>query len=91
LTSTDSKKVEEQKFNVEEMKILCWMLGVTRKGKIKNEGFREKVNEIVSKTQESRLRWFGHLKIRNGEAHIGIEVKDMIVEGTRKKGRPRTR
>jgi hypothetical protein len=52
------------------------MLGVTRCDKIKNEHIRGtvKLNEIVSKIQESRLRWFGHLKRRNGEAHIGSRV-----------------
>jgi hypothetical protein len=93
LEAAPLKKVEERKFNVAEMKMLRWMLGVTRWDKIKNEHIRGtvKVNEIASKIQESRLRWFGHLKRRNDEAHIGREVMDMRVEGIRKKGRPRTR
>jgi hypothetical protein len=38
-----------------------------------------KINKISSKVQKSKLRWFGHLKRRNGEAHIRREVMDMRV------------
>jgi hypothetical protein len=49
-----------------------------------------KVNKASKKIQESRLRWYGYLKRRNGEAHIGREVMEKKVEGYLKE-RPRTR
>ena len=45
-----------------------------------------KVFEISKKIQESRLRWYGHLRRRDGEDHVGIEM-----QRNRKTGRPKRR
>ena len=37
------------------------------------------------------MRWYGHLKRRDGEEHVGREAMEMEVEGTRGRGRPKTR
>ena len=50
-----------------------------------------KVTEISKKIQESRLRWYGHLRRRVGQDHVGREVIEMEVHGSRRRGRPKRR
>jgi hypothetical protein len=47
LEAAPLKKVEEPMFDVEKMKMIRWMLGVTRRDRIKNEYIRGavKMNE----------------------------------------------
>ena len=48
------KKAQENKLNVEEMRMLRWMCGVTKLDKIRNERISgtTKVGEITPKVQE---------------------------------------
>ncbi|XP_037775544.1 uncharacterized protein LOC119572508 [Penaeus monodon] len=57
------RKVEERKLDVAEMKMLRWMVGVTKMDCIRNNYIRGslKVTEISKNVQESRLRFMGHL------------------------------
>ena len=68
-------------------------VGVTRRDRIRNEYMRAtvKVTEISKKIQESRLGWYGHLRRRAGEDHIGREVMEIELLGNRRKGRPKRR
>ena len=93
LETAPVKKKEERKMDVAEMKMLRWSLGVTRRDRIRNEYIRGtvKVVEVSKKIQESRMRWYGHLKRREGVEHVGREAMEMEVEGTRGRGRPKTR
>ena len=93
LEAAPLKYKEEKKLDVAEMKMLRWMSGVTRRDRVRNEHIRgtAKVTEVSKKIQESRLRWFGHVKRREGEQHIGREVMEMELEGNRRKGKPKTR
>ena len=93
LETAPLKKTEEKKLDVAEMKMLRWMSGVTRKDRIENKYIRGsvKVTEVSKKIQEAQLRWFGHLRRRVGEDHVGREVMEMEVEGNRRRGRPKTR
>ena len=52
------------KKEVEELKMVRWALGVTRKNKIRNEYVRrtEKIAKLGDKLQNARLRWYGHVK-----------------------------
>ena len=86
------RKREEKKLDVAEMKMLRWMVGVTRMDRIRNDYVRGsvKVIELSKKIQEARLRWFGHL-CRRDENHVGKQAMDMIVVGNRPRGRPKTR
>lgn len=85
------KKAQENKLEVAEMRMLRWMLGVTRRDKVRNNFIRgtAKVTEVTKKVQERRMRWFGHIKTRE-EGYVGRRILDMEVEG-RRRGRPKKR
>ncbi|XP_063841023.1 uncharacterized protein LOC135089389 [Scylla paramamosain] len=93
LEAAPLKKIEERKMDVAEMKMLRWMVGVNRTDRIRNKYIRGtvKVVEVSKKIQESRLRWYGHLRRRVGEDHVGREIMEMEVEGVRRRGRPKRR
>ncbi|XP_063854555.1 uncharacterized protein LOC135096746 [Scylla paramamosain] len=92
LEAAPLKKIEERKMDVAEM-MLRWMVGVNRTDRIRNKYIRGtvKVVEVSKKIQESRLRWYGHLRRRVGEDHVGREIMEMEVEGVRRRGRPKRR
>ena len=92
LEAAPLKKIEGRKLDVAEMKMLRWMSGVTRIDRVRNDYIRGtvKVTEASKKVQEARLRWYGHL-MRREEQHVAREVMDMEVDGTRRRGRPKTR
>ena len=58
------KKAQEKKLDVAEMRMLRWMSGVTKLGRIRNDKIRgtTTVVEISKKVQEGRLKWYGHIK-----------------------------
>ena len=93
LEAAPLKKIQEQKLDTAEMKMLRWMNGVTRKDKIRNTYIRgsSKVIEASRKVQEARLRWFGHLLRRPEEEHVASRTMEMEIIGTRKRGRPKKR
>ncbi|XP_037787435.1 uncharacterized protein LOC119582994 [Penaeus monodon] len=74
LETAPLRKVEERKLDVAEMKMLRWMVGVTKMDCIRNNYIRGslKVTEISKNVQESRLRWYGHL-LRRNEDHVYAE------------------
>ncbi|GKD58494.1 hypothetical protein Tco_1296003 [Tanacetum coccineum] len=59
---------------------------------IPNEVFRAglDVDSIINKMRKGRLRWFGHVKRRPQNAHVR-RVEVMLVEGSRRMGRPKLR
>ena len=60
-----SKKAQENKLEVAEIRILQWMCGVTKLDKIRNDRIRgtTKVGEIAKKVQERRLRAFDEERV----------------------------
>ena len=84
------KKTQEQKMNVAEMRMLRWMLGVTRMDRVKNDYIRgtAKVTTVSKKIQEKRMNWYGHVK-RRDEHYIGRRMTEMEVDGRRRRGRPK--
>ena len=84
------KQVEEME--IAETKILRFVMGVTRKGKIRNENIRGtvKVEQLGMKMREGRLRRYGHV-IRRDQNYIGRKMMEMELPGKRKRGRPKRR
>ena len=54
------------KMEVAELKMVRWSMGVTRKGKIRNEYVRgtAKIAKLENKLRNARLRWYSHVKRR---------------------------
>ena len=75
-----SKKTQEAKLDVTEMKMLRWMCGVTKLDRIRNERIRGAVmvTEISKKVQERRMQWYGHV-MRREENYVGKKVLGMEV------------
>jgi len=79
------KNQHENQVSVQEMRMLHWMSGRTRRVRIRNDTIRERVEvaPIVEKTVENRLRWFGHVERR----HVDVVVRrvDQMEESQIKK------
>lgn len=58
------KQAQTCNLEVTEMRMLRWMCGCTRMDRIHNEVYHDTlgVAPIGIKFQDSRLRWFGHLR-----------------------------
>ena len=87
-----TRKRDEERMDVSEMRMLRWQCGVTRKDKVKNKHIRGtlKIAPISSKVKENRLRWYGHMKRREAE-HPIRRVMNMEIPGRRRPGRPKLR
>ena len=85
-------KRQESRIEVNEMRMLRWMCGVTRKDKIRNKHIRgtTKVVQASRKITERRLEWYGHV-VRMEEDHVVRTVMTKVIPGKRKIGRPKTR
>ena len=61
MVAVTKKQVREMK--VTQMKMLRFVMGVTRKDKIRNKYIRstDKVEQLGMKMREGRLRWYGHV------------------------------
>ena len=81
------KQVEEMK--IPEMKMLRFVIGVTRKDKIRNEYIRGtvKVERLKMRMREGRLRWYGHVMKRDKE-YVRRKMIEMELSGKRKRGKP---
>ena len=82
------KQVEEME--VAEIKMLRFVMGVTRKDKIRNEYIRStvKVERLGMKMREGRLRWYGHV-MRRDQEYVGRKMMEMELREKRKRGRPK--
>ncbi|KAF3663434.1 Photosystem II CP47 reaction center protein [Capsicum annuum] len=80
-----------QRLKVAEMRILCWMCGLTREDKVRNEIIREKVGvaSVEDKMRKGRLRWFGHVMRRGTNAPVRRCERLALDDFKRSRGRPR--
>ena len=83
---------QEARLEVNEMRMLRWMCGVTRMDKIRNEHIRgtTRVVQASKKITEKRLKWYGHVR-RMKEEHIVRRMLDVDIPGKRRRGRPNLR
>ena len=67
-------KKQAKEMEVAEMKMLRFVMGVTRKHKIKNEYIKGivKVEWLGMKMREGRLRWYGH--VMRDKKYVGMEL-----------------
>ena len=70
----------EAQLEVNEMRMLRWMCGVTRRDETRNEHIRGTTRVVqASKTiTEKRLKWYGHLR-RMKEEHIVRRMLDVDI------------
>ncbi|GKA21145.1 retrovirus-related pol polyprotein LINE-1 [Tanacetum coccineum] len=85
-------KVQANRTEVAEMRMLRWTCGKTLLDMISNGAFRRnlQVATIVNKMREGRLRWFGHVK-RRPQSILVRRVETIFVDGVRRRGRPKLR
>ena len=83
------RKEEVTRLRMAEMRMVRMMCGKTLKDKCQSQELRARVgvDDIEGFLRSHRLRWAGHVE-RAGEGVLK-QVREMKVEGTRKKGRPR--
>ena len=88
----EPKRGQEARLEVNEMRMLRWMCGVTRRDKIRNEHIRgtTRVVQGSNKITEKRLKWYGHV-MRMKEEHIVRRMLDVDIPGKRRRGRPSLR
>ena len=79
-------KKQVQKMQVAEMKMLRFVVGVTKKDKIRNEYIRGtvKVERLGMKMREGRLRCYGHV-MRRDQEYAGRRVMEMEERGKKEK------
>ena len=84
------KKINKRRMEVAGMRMLQWICGMTMEDRISNARIRGtmKVGEVSKKTQEARLRGYGHLMRSDGE---NDEKRALDMEVQRRRGRPKTR
>ena len=82
---------QEARIEINEMRMLRWMCGATRKDKIRNEHIRgtTKVAQASKKITERRLKWYDH--VTREEEHVVARVIKNEKRGKRKRVRPKTR
>nr|GEW78580.1 retrovirus-related Pol polyprotein LINE-1 [Tanacetum cinerariifolium] len=85
-------KAQANRMEVAELRMLRWTCGRTMVDMIPNGVFKAvlKVDSIIDKMREGRLRWFGHVKRRPQTAPVR-RVEALLVDGVRRMGRPKLR
>ena len=84
---------QEGQLEVAKMKRCRWTCGWTRRDRVRNERVRETLGVetiITARCRRSQLRWFRHIKRREGD-YVGESVINMELPGRRRRGRPKRR
>ena len=79
---------QESRLEVNEMRMLRWICGVTRRDKIRNDHIRgtTRVVQASKKITEKQLKWYGHVR-RMKEEHIVRRMLYVDIPGKRRRGR----
>ena len=85
-------KKQVKEMEVAEMKRLRFVMGVTRKDKIRNEYIKGTVTveRLGMKMREGRLRRYGHVMKRDQD-YVGRKMMEIKLPENRKRGRPKRR
>ncbi|GJY90157.1 retrovirus-related pol polyprotein LINE-1, partial [Tanacetum coccineum] len=85
-------KALANRVEVAELRMLRWTCGKTLLDMIPNGVYRAQleVETIINKMREGRLRWFEHVRRRPQPAPVR-RVEDLVVDGLRRRGRPKLR
>ncbi|GJR50518.1 retrovirus-related pol polyprotein LINE-1 [Tanacetum coccineum] len=85
-------KAQANRVEVVELRMLRWTCGKSMVDMIPNGVFKAEldVDFIIDKMRERWLRWFGHLKRRPQTAPVR-RVEAMVVDDSRRRGRPKLR
>ncbi|GKD88566.1 retrovirus-related pol polyprotein LINE-1 [Tanacetum coccineum] len=85
-------KALANRVEVAELRMLRWTCGKTLLDMIPNGVYRAqlKVEMIIDKMREGRLRWFGHVRRRPQSTPVR-RVEALVVEGLRRRGRLKLR
>nr|GEX52692.1 hypothetical protein [Tanacetum cinerariifolium] len=83
---------QANRVEVVELRMLRWTYGKTIVDMIPNGVFRAEldVDSIIDKMRKGRLSWFGYVRRRPQFAPVK-RVEAMLVEGSRRRGRPKLR
>jgi Reverse transcriptase (RNA-dependent DNA polymerase) len=87
------RKEDEKRISVAEMNWLRKIKGVSRLQHIRNEEIRRQLGmmeTMVERVKKRRLQWFGHVSRMNNERLPYLALHTQL-EGTRSRGRQRTR
>jgi len=62
------RKENEVALQQAEMSMVRWMCGVKLQDRVPSSGLRERLglDDIISAVQRSRLRWYGHVRRKEG-------------------------
>ena len=84
-----TKKLEETLQSCDR-RMLRYMAGVSLADRVLSTEVASRcgVKPLTVVMRENRLRWYGHVKRRQGEGVLG-EVMEMEIPGTRPRGRPK--
>ena len=88
-SKTWAAKVEDVRRLVRaERAFLRWMCGVTLKDRKSSQELlgRLGVEDVVEVVRRGRLLWFGHVERKSQDDWVKM-CRDLVVEGTRRKGR----
>ena len=79
---------QEARLEVNAMRMLRWMCGVTRRDHIQNEHNRgtTRVVQVSTQITEQRLKWYGHVRGMKGE-HTVRRMLDGDIPVKRRRGR----
>ena len=82
----------EKELEVAELKMMRWVLGVTRLDRIGSDYIRGRgrIIKIGKKVRSARPRWFSHVQ-RREEGCVEKRVPKMKISGKRRRGRPARR
>ncbi|GJW41963.1 hypothetical protein Tco_0070762 [Tanacetum coccineum] len=85
-------KAQANRVEVVELRMLRWTCGKSMVDMIPNGVFKAEldVDSIIDKMREKWLRWFGHLK-RTPQTAPVRRVEAMVVDDSRRRGRPKLR